>query len=81
MEKFFNPEFQEEQMDELISDFAEKEGMNFEDVLSDIVTFAPYEENESANPDYFDEVAERMGVPADELKKYAIKKAKEYQEV
>ena len=46
--------------------------------MSDIITFAPYEENDAPNPDYLDEVAKRMGISSDEMRVYAIKKAKDY---
>ncbi len=78
METSPNFEIREIIIDEMLEKFAEKEGMNPEDVLSDIITFAPYEGNEDPNPDYIEQVAEMMGISLDEMNEYAIKKAKEY---
>ena len=77
----YQPELDENRelvTDKLVQEFAEKEGVNFDDVLSDIITFAPYEGNDSPNPDYIDQVAEMMGISSKELSDYAIKKAKAY---
>lgn len=78
MEQLPNFEQRELEINLLIENLAEREGMTAEDVLSDIVTFAPYEGNEAANPDYLEEVAERMGISPEEMTEYALKKAKEY---
>src|SRR5205085_2478789 len=78
METSPNFEIREIIIDEMVEKFAEKEGMNPEDVLSDIVTFAPYEGNDAANPDYIEQVAEMMGISLEEMNEYAIRKAKEY---
>ncbi len=51
--------------------------MSFDGILSDIITFAPYEGNDFANQDYIEEVAEKIGVSIDEITEYAIKKATE----
>jgi len=73
------PQFEDQEtiIDGLIDKLAENEGMNPEDILADIIVFAPYEGNENANPDYIDEVAEKMGISSEELTAYAIKKATE----
>ena len=63
-------------IDKLIEDLAKREGMNPQDILSDIITFAPYEQNDSANPDYIEQVAEMIGISKEEMSRYAIKKAK-----
>ena len=52
--------------------------MSPDDIFSDIITFAPYEQNDSANPDYIDQVAEMIGISSEEMSTYAIKKAKDY---
>ena len=78
MEKLPNFENRESVIDELIRNLAEREGMNHDDVLSDIITFAPEEGNESANPDYIDQVAEMIGVSIEEMSEYANKKRKNY---
>ena len=76
MEKLPDFESRESIIDKLIESLAEKEGMSPDDVLSDIITFAPYVENDTPNPDYFDQVAEMIGISSDEMIAYAIKKAK-----
>ena len=65
-------------IDKLIEDLAKREEMNPDDILSDIIVFAPYEQNESANPDYIEQVAEMIGITLEEMTRYAIKKAKDY---
>jgi len=65
-------------IDGLIRGLAEKEGINPDDILSDIITFAPHEQSESANPDYIDQVAEMIGVSSEEMTAYTIIKAKVY---
>jgi hypothetical protein len=70
-------ENRESTIDNLIDQLAEREEMNAGDILSDIITFAPYEGNEASNPDYLDEVADRIGIPHEEMRGYALKKAKE----
>lgn len=71
-------EVREAAIDGLVENFAEKEGMNPEDVLSDIITFASYKGSDSSNPDYIEQVAEMMGIPLDEMNEYATNKAKKY---
>ena len=70
----------EAKIERLILELAQKEEMDQNDILSDMITFAPYEGNETSNPEYFEEVAERTGISLDELNDYAVKKAKEYLE-
>lgn len=77
MEKPPSFEQRESIIDGLINALAEREGMNFDDVLSDIVTFAPYEGNEAVNSEYIDQIAEMIGVSSEEMSAYAIKKAKD----
>lgn len=71
------PESRESIIDRLIEGFAEKEGMSGEDILGDIITYAPYEGNEDPNLEYLDEVAEAIGISSEEMREYALKKAKE----
>ena len=78
MENLPNFEIRESIIDDMVDNFAEMEGMNPNDVLSDIITFAPYEGNDSANPDYIEQVAEMMGISVEEMTEYAINKAKKY---
>ena len=78
MEKEPKQENRESVIDRLINNLAEKEGMNPEDVLSDIITFAPDERNDAANPDYIDQVAEMIGISSEEMRAHAVKKAKEH---
>jgi hypothetical protein len=59
---------------------AEREEINAEDIKSDIITFAPHVQNESSNPEYFEELAELLGVSAEEITAYAIKKFEEVEE-
>jgi hypothetical protein len=78
MEKFKNNfESRESVIDKMIETLSEKEGMDVLDIISDIITFAPYEGNEDPNPDYLDEVADRLGISSEEMKEYALKKAAE----
>lgn len=71
-------ENRESAIDTLIDNLAEKEDMNRDDILSDIITFAPYEDNDAANPEYIDQIAEMIGVSSEEMSAYAIKKAKDF---
>jgi hypothetical protein len=78
MESSPSTEEREQVIDGLVNNLAEREGMSPDDILSDIVTFAPYAENEAANPDYLDQLAEMIGISPEEMTEYALKKAKEY---
>ena len=78
MERPPNFENREAAVDQLIHKLAESEDMNFDDIMSDIITFAAYELNDSSNPEYIDRVAEKIGISSEEMSDYAIKKAKEY---
>ena len=78
MEKFPSPENRESIIEGLISELAEREGMDPDDIASDVITFAPYEGNDASNPDYLDQVAEMIGISSDEMTVYAVKKAKEH---
>lgn len=75
--KFENFEKREEEIDKLIEKSAEQEGMDPDNMIGDIAVFAPYPENDSANPDYIEQVAEMIGISVEEMTRYAIKKAKD----
>lgn len=66
-----------EAIDEMVEGLAEQEGMGPDEMFSDIATYAPYEGNEDPNPDYLEEVAEKLGISIPEMILYAIKKAEE----
>ncbi|MEN9614026.1 MAG: hypothetical protein RLZZ347_333 [Candidatus Parcubacteria bacterium] len=78
MEGAPNFEQRERGIDGLIESLAEQQGMTADDVLGDIAVFAPYEGNESANPDYIEQVAEMIGISVEEMTFYALKKAEDY---
>ncbi len=67
-------EKREKEIDVLIDALAGKEGMAAGDIICDIIIFAPTEENEYANPDYIEQVAEMIGITVEEMIEYAIKK-------
>ena len=77
MEKIKSFESRELMIGILIDDLATREDMSPEDILSDIIIFAPYEGNDASNPDYIDQVAEMIGISSEEMTMYAIKKAKD----
>lgn len=77
MEKIPSFENGESMIDDLLDQLAQREEMNPGDILSDIITFAPYEGNENPNPDYINEVADRIGISHEEMREYALKKAGE----
>ena len=78
--KFENFEKREEEIDTLIEKLAEREGMDPDDIVGDIAVFAPYKGNDSANPEYIEQVAEMIGISPEEMTLYANKKAKDYLE-
>lgn len=88
MEKFEKPKLEQKELtierelaiDKLIENLAKKEEMNPDDMLSDIIVFAPYAENDSANPDYIEQVAEMIGIAPKEMTLYALEKAKDFLE-
>lgn len=67
-----------EQIEQLIEGLATKEGMAPEDIEGDIVVFALVEGNESANPDYLDELADRLQISSEEMRKYAKTRYEEF---
>ena len=77
MEKPPSFENRELVIDRLINGLAKREGMSPDDILSDIITFAPHEQNDAANPDYINQVAEMIGISSEEMSAYAIRKAKD----
>jgi len=71
-------EKREGEIDTLIEGLAEREGMDPDDVFSDIAAFAPYEGNEAPNLEYLEQVAEMIGISMEEMTQYATKKAKDF---
>lgn len=69
-------ENREAAISKMIEDLAQKEEMNPEDILSDILTFAELYEEDSDASAYLEEVAERIGISFEEMVEYA-KKLKE----
>ena len=52
--------------------------MSPDDIQSDIIVFAPVEGNEEfANPEYFEILAEKLSITVAEMNTYAIKKARD----
>jgi hypothetical protein len=74
MEQFPTPESKEARIERLITNLAIQEGMQTEDIISDIIVFAPHPENEFANPDYIEELAERLNISIEEMNEYALEK-------
>lgn len=73
-------EQRELEIDTLIEKLATEQDMNPDDIIGDLAVFAPYKGNDSANPDYIEQVAEMIGlslVSVKEMIRYAIKKAKD----
>jgi hypothetical protein len=84
MEKYLNQEGgendieqREKVIDRLLVELGQREEMDPADILSDIITFAPYDGNESVNLEYLAEVVERMGVSLEEMSGYAVRKAQD----
>ncbi|MSU54764.1 MAG: hypothetical protein EXS48_02970 [Candidatus Staskawiczbacteria bacterium] len=76
-EHFKTPEERAEEIDGLIENLAQNEGMSADDIFSDVNTFAEIcQEDEDAKA-YFEELAERLNMPAEELIEYAINRTKE----
>lgn len=72
MEQWPIKEKSNEQISSLIEILAVKEGMHPDDIDSDIITFAPVPGNEEfANPEYFEELAEMLGLSQKEMIRYA----------
>ena len=73
-----DPKFEDREsiIDGLIKALAEKEGMDPEDISSDIVTFTELSGVDKDAAFYFEELAEKINIPFEELRQYAMKKAK-----
>ena len=69
-----NPEQREEEIDALVENLAQAEGMSAEDVFSDIATFAELLQEDENVRTYFEELAEKIGISVEETIEYAIKK-------
>ncbi len=74
---FESKENQEAIIDRLIDTLAEKEGMNPEDIFSDIITFTKLSQEDEDAKFYLVELAEKIGISLEEMIAYGIKKAKE----
>jgi len=77
MEKLPNFENREKEIDNLIENLAEREGMSSEDIFSDIITFAEISKEDEDAKAYLEEVAEKIGISPDEMFEYALKKTEE----
>jgi len=80
MEQPPTPESNEVRVERLIATLAAQEGMTPEDIISDIIVFAPHPENQYSNPEYFEELAERLSISIEEMNEYALEKFKQAQE-
>jgi hypothetical protein len=74
MEGHENFESNESYIDGLIEGLATGEGMDSEAIISDIVTFAAILEEDDGVSGYFEELAERLGIPYEQIIEYARKK-------
>lgn len=75
MEGVPNFENREAVIDGLIADLARREEMNPEDIFSDITTFAGICREDEDARSYLEELAERIGISAEEMSEYANKKS------
>mgnify|MGYP001559876044 CR=1 FL=1 len=73
---FENKESGEPVIDGLIEKLGEEEGMNAEDIISDIVTFLELSQEDEGAKEYLGEVAEKIGINIEEMMRYAADKAK-----
>lgn len=71
MERIPNPESREAFIERRIIEIAEVEGIDAEIVFSDLATFAEILETDRDAEFYFEELAEKIGISAEELIKYA----------
>ncbi len=79
-ERIPTPESLEVRVERLIADLAEQEGMTKEDIISDVIVFAPHPDNAFANPAYIEDIAEKMGISVEEMTTYALDKYNKEQE-
>lgn len=75
MEAAPNFENRESIIDKLIEDLAQKEEMDPQDILSDIVTFFELSQEDDDAKFYFEELAEKIGISFEEIMEYAAKKS------
>ena len=68
-----NFESRESVIDRMIEELAQREGMNPDDIISDIITFAELLEEDEGARGYFEELAERMGISLEEILEYSRK--------
>jgi hypothetical protein len=76
MEKLPSFESKESIIDRLLEKLSEEEGMNAEDIISDIVTFRELSQEDESAKAYLEEVAEKIGITIEEMMRYAVDKAK-----
>ena len=76
MENIPSFENRESLIDGLIENLAEREGMNSEDIFSDIITFVELSKEDEDAKVYLEDIAESIGIPFEEMMQYAIKKAR-----
>ena len=74
MENFEHRELGEEEIDFRIENLAQKEGMDAENIFSDITTFIEMYEEDKNVIGYFEELASQIGISVDEMIECAIKK-------
>ena len=79
MEQDPNLESRESIIEQLINNLAEKEGINPDDILSDIITSTQFGDSDPTDPahEYIKQLAEMVGISEEELKAFAIKKSEE----
>lgn len=78
METIPNPENREHIIDGLIENFADREGMNSNDIFSDLITFAELYETDKDARIYFEEIAEALGISFEEIIEYAMKQLQDH---
>ena len=72
---FENKESRERVIDGLIEKLGKKEGMNAEDIISDLVTFLGLSQEDENAKGYLEEVAEKIGISIEEMVVYVVDKA------
>ncbi len=77
MEHLPNPEQREQEIDAHIEALAAAEGMSADDMFSDMKTFAELLQQDQGVKGYFEELAEKLNVPVEELIEYANNRAKQ----
>ncbi len=70
-----NFENNEAMINQLIEDLAHKEEMEPDEIFSDINTFFALSEGDEDAKFYFEELAEKIGIPFEQMMEYAAKKS------